>query len=632
MIPDRAQQIRPPGARYAYLRSDGTAYLLAGSAVAGVAAYAYQLIGGRTLGAVAFAPVSVLLTIHFLTFIVLLLPIEQLVVRRLTVDRSLSGLPARAWWLGGVTVAASTLFAWLGVDLYLNGDRRFIAFTALTVAAHFVYAVARGNLAGRRRFREYGLSSGWASLLRLIVAVGVTLVRPSASGFAIGLVVGPAIVLAWRPFRRVEVQRPELNPAERMTDRGLLSGLVLASAASQALLLGGPIIVGLLGGSPVEISIAFAAFTLGRAPLTFGYNLLARVLPPFTEMAARGEREELRSWARGMAWAAAGLSLVAAAMGWVAGPWVVATAFGAGFVPSNLAAAIVAVGVVLAGAGLFVGQIMVARNQSFRLGVAWFAGVVAAASVVVLAAGMGAVERVSLAFGVGEVVALVALVTGAVSHAETERVSRGSRAGYLIGKRTLDIGVSLGLLVVTLPLILAASLAVRLQGRGPIFFRQTRLGRDLRPFGMLKIRSMEAEANETVFAEHLARLEAARHAGTRPSIRIEGDARVTPVGRFLRRWSIDELPNLWNVLEGSMSLVGPRPLVEAEAELVGLGSDRFSVKPGITGLAQVAGRDALTMEERTQLDERYVEQRSLALDLRILAGTLSAIFSSPPDD
>ena len=628
MIPERTQQIRPHGARYAYLRSDGTAYIVGGSAVAGVAAYAYQLIGGRTLGAEAFAPVSVLLTIHFLTFIVLLLPIEQLVVRRLTVDRSLSGLPARAWWLGGVTVAGSTLFAWLGVDLYLNGDRRFIAFTALTVAGHFVYAVARGNLAGRRRFREYGLSSGWASLLRLIVAVGVTLVRPSASGFAIGLVVGPAIVMAWRPFRRVDVHRPELDLAQGMTDRGLLSGLVLASAASQALLLGGPIIVGLLGGSPVEISIAFAAFTLGRAPLTFGYNLLARVLPPFTEMAARGEREELRAWARGMAWAAVGLSMVAAALGWLAGPWVVETAFGSGFVPSNLAAAVVAVGVVLAGAGLFVGQILVARNQSFRLGVAWFVGVVAAASVVVLAAGLGAVERVSMAFASGEVVALIALVTGAVSHAETERLSRGSRAGYLIAKRTLDIGVSLTLLVFTLPLTMAAALAVRLEGPGPIFFRQIRMGRDLRPFGMLKIRSMQADSDEAIFARHLARLDAARHTGVRPSIRIEDDARVTPVGRFLRRWSIDELPNLWNVLEGSMTLVGPRPLVEAEAELVGLGSERFSVKPGITGLAQVAGRDELTLEERTELDERYVTERSMAMDLRILAATSSAVFTS----
>ena len=142
------------------------------------------------------------------------------------------------------------------------------------------------------------------------------------------------------------------------------------------------------------------------------------------------------------------------------------------------------------------------------------------------------------------------------------------------------------------------------------------------------MRSMEASADEAVFAEHLARLEAARHDETAPKIRIPDDHRVTRVGRLLRHWSIDELPNLWNVLEGSMTLVGPRPLVEAEAELVGLQSRRFTVKPGITGLAQVAGRDDLTLAERTALDEQYVDQQSLGRDLSILARTFSAVLTT----
>lgn len=620
-------------ARYAYMRSDGTAYIVGGSLVAGVAAYAYQLLGGRTLGAEAFAPVSVLLTVHFLTFIVLLLPIEQLVVRRLTVDRSNSGIPSRAWWLGAVTVAGATAFAWVGVDTYLNGDRRFILFTALTVAAHFVFAAARGHLAGWRRFRAYGLSSGGASLLRLVVALGVTVVRPSASGFAIGLIIGPALVMLARPFRQVEVDRPELDAAERaaMSDRGLLSGLVLAAAASQALLLGGPLMVGFIGGSAVEISIAFAAFTIGRAPLTFGYNLLARVLPPFTEMAARGEREELRAWARGMAWAAVGLSFVAGALGWFFGPWLIEIAFGNDFRPDPLAASIVAIGVVIAGAGLFVGQILVARNQSARLGIAWLAGVVAAGTAVILAMELNPVSRVALGFAVGEIVALVALVTGAVSRAETERYDRGSSAAYVIAKRTLDIGVALIVGVLTLPIVIAAGIAVRLDTPGPIFFRQARLGRNLRPFGMLKIRSMRADADETVFAAHLAELQASRHSQSETTIRIEDDDRVTRVGHFLRRWSIDELPNLWNVLEGSMSLVGPRPLVEEEAEVVGVENLRFTVKPGITGLAQVRGRDEISIEERTTLDCQYVKSRSMPTDLEILAATVRTVFGGKGD-
>lgn len=615
------------------MRSDGTAYIIAGSAVAGVAAYAYQLLGGRTLGAEDFAPVSVLLTIHFLTLIVLLLPIEQLVVRRLTVDRNDSGLPARAWWLAAITIGGATAFAWWGANEYLNGDGRFILFTFLTVAAHFVFSAARGHLAGWRRFRAYGLASGGASLLRLVIAIGVTLVRPSASGFALGLIIGPAIVMLWRPFRQVEVDRPELDAAEReaMSDRGLLAGLVLAAAASQALLLAGPLIVGLLGGSAIEISIAFAAFTLGRAPLTFGYNLMARVLPPFTEMAARGEREELRSWARGMGWAAAGLALVAGALGWFAGPWVVAVAFGNDFEPSRFSAAVIAVGVVLAGAGLFVGQILVARNQPRRLGIAWLSGVLAAGTTVILAMTLDAVARVSLGFAVGEVIALMALVTGAVSLTESDNYGRGSRAAYSLAKRTLDIAAALLLGLLTLPLVFLAGIAVRIDSPGPVFFRQVRLGRNLRPFGMLKIRSMEAEADEAIFSEHLARLQASRHSEMEHTIRIDDDDRITTVGHFIRRWSIDELPNLWNVLEGSMTLVGPRPLVEAEAELVGVESARFSVKPGITGLAQIEGRDTITIEERTALDERYVAEQSMRGDLRILLRTFTEVFTGSGD-
>ena len=205
----------PAQVKYAYLRSDGTAYIVGGSLVAGIGAYAYQLLGGRTLGAEAFAPVSVLLTIHFLTFIVLLLPIEQLVVRRLTIDRTRSGLPFKAWLLGGMTVIGATLFAYFGVDQYLNGDRRFILFTGLTVAAHFGFSAARGHLAGWRRFRAYGMSSGAASLVRLGVAIAVTVVRPSASAFAVGLLLGPLVVGLWRPFRPVAVYREELEAEAR---------------------------------------------------------------------------------------------------------------------------------------------------------------------------------------------------------------------------------------------------------------------------------------------------------------------------------------------------------------------------------------------------------------------------------
>jgi lipopolysaccharide/colanic/teichoic acid biosynthesis glycosyltransferase len=320
--------------------------------------------------------------------------------------------------------------------------------------------------------------------------------------------------------------------------------------------------------------------------------------------------------------------VVAGLLGWLLGPWVIEVAFGGEFVSSRLDAAVISVGVVFAGVGLFVGQILVARGDSARLGLAWLGGLAAAMAAIAMTEA-GPVTRVTIGFAAGALVAMVALVTGAVS-------VRGSDPGvgapaYLVTKRTIDIAVSLFVLVMTTPLMLFAGVAVRLGSPGPVFFKQTRLGRDAKPFGLVKIRTMDADADESVFAEHLARLEAARHSETEPIIRIVDDDRVTPLGRFLRRWSIDELPNFWNVLRGSMSLVGPRPLVPAEAELIGLDNPRFMVKPGITGLAQVEGRDTITMRERTKLDERYVAERSSRLDTLIMVKTIRAVFTEPGD-
>ena len=239
--------------------------------------------------------------------------------------------------------------------------------------------------------------------------------------------------------------------------------------------------------------------------------------------------------------------------------------------------------------------------------------------ILILTENLDPVARVSLSFAIGEVVALTALVSAAVA-ARTEEIAEGTETAYRVSKRTLDIGVALTLGILTLPLVMMTGLAVRLDSRGAVFFRQQRVGRNGETFGLLKIRTMKADADESVFAEHLARLQASHNQGT-----------PAPIGRLLRKSSVDELPNLWNVLRGHMSLVGPRPLVSSEAELIGLDNPRFTVKPGITGLAQVRGRDKITLTERTKLDEEYVANRSLTLDLSILFRTMAAIFRNPGD-
>ena len=177
--------------------------------------------------------------------------------------------------------------------------------------------------------------------------------------------------------------------------------------------------------------------------------------------------------------------------------------------------------------------------------------------------------------------------------------------------RIADVALAgLGLLL-TSPLLAAAALAVKLEDRGPVLYRQTRVGRHGEDFDVLKLRTM------VVGAERLG----AGYAVDR------GDARITRVGRILRRTSVDELPQLWNVVRGDMSVIGPRPTLRYQVErYTERQRRRLDVRPGLTGWAQVHGRAALPWDERIELDVFYVENRSPLLDLRILLRTPLALF------
>jgi len=188
-------------------------------------------------------------------------------------------------------------------------------------------------------------------------------------------------------------------------------------------------------------------------------------------------------------------------------------------------------------------------------------------------------------------------------------------------KRCLDVALALLALACTLPLFLLAALATVVTSGGPIFFRQVRAGERGRPFQMLKFRTMvrhaEAMLQDLVPFEEL----------DEPMFKLKADPRITRLGRLLRRTSIDELPQLINVLRGEMSIVGPRPeqldLVERYAPEHQF---RLQVKPGMTGPMQVYGRGELTFEERLAVEREYVENLSLARDLRIVLMTLPAVF------
>jgi lipopolysaccharide/colanic/teichoic acid biosynthesis glycosyltransferase len=180
-----------------------------------------------------------------------------------------------------------------------------------------------------------------------------------------------------------------------------------------------------------------------------------------------------------------------------------------------------------------------------------------------------------------------------------------------MAKRALDLVGATAILVVTSPLMALAAALIRLETPGHPLYRQRRVGKDGRPFEIYKFRTM---------------VHGAEYVGAGLAVN-EGDPRITRVGQMLRRWSLDELPNLINVVRGEMSLVGPRPTVQVQVDqYTPRQRRRLEVKPGITGWAQVNGRTSLPWHERIELDVWYVDHRSLTLDVRILLRTFRLVF------
>lgn len=209
------------------------------------------------------------------------------------------------------------------------------------------------------------------------------------------------------------------------------------------------------------------------------------------------------------------------------------------------------------------------------------------------------------------------------------------RLGEEAVKRAVDIALASVLIVVAAPLLLLLWCLVRSTSGGPALFRQERVGRGMRPFTMLKLRSMYADNDDRMHRDYVTTMlsageeEAAEEVPARNNalFKLTGDPRVTPLGGWLRRTSLDELPQLINVLRGDMSLVGPRPMLPWEAQLLAAPyRRRFTVKPGITGLWQVNGRSRLSMRMALELDVEYTQRRSVLLDLGILARTVPALF------
>jgi lipopolysaccharide/colanic/teichoic acid biosynthesis glycosyltransferase len=213
------------------------------------------------------------------------------------------------------------------------------------------------------------------------------------------------------------------------------------------------------------------------------------------------------------------------------------------------------------------------------------------------------------------------------THALEAQGGQSEPIATIVARRALDLVLAVLLLVLLSPLLLVLALVIRLDSSGPAVFRQRRLGRDMRPFVVNKFRTMRPDADPAPHRQYVQSLISSNRrrakTGGRHLYKLAVDDRITRAGRLLRRYSLDELPQLWNVVRGEMSLVGPRPVIEYEADQYPSWYDaRFSVKPGLTGLWQVSGRNEKTYEEMVELDIEYARRRSLPLDLLILLKTV----------
>jgi len=200
-----------------------------------------------------------------------------------------------------------------------------------------------------------------------------------------------------------------------------------------------------------------------------------------------------------------------------------------------------------------------------------------------------------------------------------------------VGCRALDLAIAAVSLILLSPLLLVIAVVIRLESRGPALFRQRRLGRSIRPFTVNKFRTMRAGASHDAHRKFVQALIAGEQPPAtvgKPRFKLATDDRITRVGRVLRKTSLDELPQLWNVLRGEMSLVGPRPPIPYEVERYPAHwFARFQVKPGLTGLWQVSGRCELTLDQMIALDLEYVRRRSPLLNIWILLRTVPAVLS-----
>lgn len=412
--------------------SFGTTAIAAGTLASIVGVYGFQVVAGRSLGDTGFAPIAVLWTVGFLIATVVMLPVEQYVTRRLVLGGGdASSLRSGVTMLTAtfvVTAVLAVTFVVVTRNQFFEGDVRYAIVMLVLTASRTVLALGRGFLAGRRRFRKYGTALAAEAVALLGLGVLAAALDASSIVFAAAMAVSPAAVLAVGPFGSGG-ERGDVFGEEVTGGAGAFLGYYLvATATSQVILAGGPIVVGLIGGTAAQVSVYFITFTLFRGPITSSYAFLARILPDFTALAATGAGERLRAWSLRIAVGGAVLSVVGFAMAYLLGPEIVTLLYGEEFTPPRFAAGVGGAAVGAGLAALFSGQILVAEGRTRRLAVSWVIATAGAVAAVILTAASDEVTRVAVGMWVGETGALAALTYFAWRWARPESLQDVDRA------------------------------------------------------------------------------------------------------------------------------------------------------------------------------------------------------------
>jgi O-antigen/teichoic acid export membrane protein len=414
--------------------------VLAGSLASGIGAYAFQVLGTRGLGEEAYAPISVLWTIQYLTLSIPLIAIEAYITRSVArrmqqgegtgLRRALRVLTV--WLL--VTAGLLGAVTYIGRDALLGGFGDLALVSALIVLSYGAFVIVRGQMAGMDRFRSYGGATGLESISRVVLAGIVLAVVPTTQALAYILPVGPILVLAWwlwdgRAGGHTRAPEdtaaaplaPELGGLEQQTSSGAIRFLAItttANGAAQILLAAGPLILIPLGASAAEVSIFFVTATAARAPLAFALGgVLSRLLPPLVRLASAGQVRALRRVALQIAAAAVLVALTGAAgAAWI-GPELIGLFFGAAFTPGRTFTVLTVLGVLLCTGALLINQVLIAQGLERRLLLPWLSGLTAAAVVVIAVPDATPTLRVTYGFITGVSLALAGLLVTILSSA-----------------------------------------------------------------------------------------------------------------------------------------------------------------------------------------------------------------------